>query len=152
MMKTLVLLLAQDTALETAEKGLSLLEKINAGGVPLICLVISVLCGFAFYWQLKSNKALNETALSKAEDREATFETNYGKRRDEMDKLYREMMDRDRDAQEATTAMATALEGVTASIKDETRQIESLDRSVKAIENRLEELERAVRRSDAGSK
>tara|TARA_R110000824_G_scaffold49501_10_gene139040 strand:- start:654 stop:1034 length:381 start_codon:yes stop_codon:yes gene_type:complete len=43
-------LLAQ--TVETAEKGLSLLEKINAGGVPLLSLVIAVVAGiiaFKFY-------------------------------------------------------------------------------------------------------
>lgn len=38
-----MLLLAQ--TMDTAEKGLSLLEKINAGGVPLLALVFAVVSG-----------------------------------------------------------------------------------------------------------
>ena len=54
-------LLAQTTGAPpdgaTAEQGVSLLSKIIAGGVPLICLVIAAISTIALAYQYRANAA-----------------------------------------------------------------------------------------------
>lgn len=110
-----LILLTADSAhaqhVEAAHKTVSLLEKINAGGVPLICLTIATVCGIGFYWQLKRNVKQHEDHLSEVKTSGAAQLVQQGE-------LLREMLDRDREGQEAHNASTRAIEGVTDALKE----------------------------------
>ncbi len=131
-------LIAQEAAGSKVDGTVTTLERILEGGVPLICLCIAVVCGVAFYWQLKRNNKLAEDALNKAEKREEAAKNAAAERMAEQEALLREMLERDREAQEAQSAATAAVEGFTRALQDHNRiQNEMLDR--------LKDIERAVR-------
>ena len=101
---------------EAAHKTVSLLEKINAGGVPLICLTIATVCGIGFYWQLKRNVKQHEDHLAEVKTSGAAQLVQQGE-------LLREMLDRDREGQEAHNASTRAIEGVTDALKELRSQV-----------------------------
>ncbi len=138
------LLLAQ--AVETAEKGLGFLERINAGGVPLISLVIAALCGLAFYWQLRRNIKQHEDALTKAEAREAAKDVATKTRLSEQETLLREMLDRDRDALEAHQASMSAIEGFSRASRDQQATCEQSNQLIREMSRRIDDLEATTRR------
>ncbi len=135
-----MLVIAQ--GVETAEKGLSLLQKINAGGVPLICLVVAALCGVAFYWQLKANNKMQKDALSKAEEREDKAATAGQKRLEENESLLREMLDRDKEAQETHSATAQAIQNVTTALQDQKRACDETNQLLQSHTRLIEESNR----------
>ena len=142
-----MLILAQDgAALEAADTGLSLLERIQAGGVPLISLCIAVICGLAFYWQLKQNKDLSEDALKKSEQREKDKAAETKIRLGEQETLLREMLDRDRESQEAQLAAVQAVQGFTHAHNELRTEISALRRSVEAMQTSLRDVEETIRR------
>lgn len=138
------LLLAQ--AVETAEQTLSLLERAQAGGVPLICLAIAVVCGVGFYWQLRANRQQTDDALAKAEAREAKQETDTKVRLAEQETLLREMLQRDREAQEGHAAATAAVQGFTRALQDQQRTCEAANQGIRDLSRRMDELETTVRR------
>lgn len=145
------LLLAQ--GVETVEQGLSVLEKINAGGVPLICLVIAALCGLAFYWQLKANKTLNEEALAEAKSRETAEADKTTARLAEQESFLREMLTRDKEGTEATSAAIQTIEGYAAALKEQQLAFETMRaafdqgaRDIRDLRDRIGVLEDAIRR------
>jgi hypothetical protein len=119
-----LLLLAQTA--ETAAEGVSLIERVLAGGVPLICLVIAAICGYAFYKQLLRNNTL-----------ETTF-------REKVEGLLREMLDRDRESQEAVSAAIQAVEAFQVALTNQQKANEDLGR-------KIERLEDSLRRRDGGT-
>jgi len=159
------LVLAQD--LEGAAKGLSLLERIQAGGVPLICLALAVVMGGFAFWQLKRNNAFQARQLEAAElretkaqdlaedrvkktregaaERERAKEESHNRRLAEQESLLREMLDRDREAQEGQLATAKALEGYTAAHMDNRRLMEEALASHKETRRMMED---SLRRLD----
>jgi hypothetical protein len=142
-----ILILAQEgAALEAADKGLSLLERAQAGGVPLISLCIAVICGLAFYWQLKQNKALNEDALKKSEQREKDKDAATKIRLGEQETLLREMLDRDRESQEAQLAAVQAVQGFTHVHTELRSEIASLRRAIEALQTSSRDVEETLRR------
>jgi uncharacterized protein YajQ (UPF0234 family) len=100
---------AQD--LNAAENTIGLLEKINAGGVPLICLTIATVCGVGFYWQLKRNVKQHKDHLIEVKTSGAAQLSQQGE-------LLREMLERDHEGQEAHNASTRAIGGVTEVLKD----------------------------------
>jgi peptidoglycan hydrolase CwlO-like protein len=133
-MPAVCLLLAQDP-LTSAAQGLSLLEKIQAGGVPLICLVLSCVFGYAFYKQLRQN-----TDTSKAHLEEVRENGKSSLSRQEA--LMREMLERDRQAQETIGAVVTTVSGFTSAIRDQQASCEQTNALVRDLSERIKELER----------
>lgn len=140
------LFLAQEQ-LDKAAQGLSLLERLQAGGVPLICLVLAVVLGAFAFWQLRRNNAFQARQLLAAEAREVKAKEDADAREKaaaeagktrmvEQEGLLREMLDRDREAQEGQLAMAKALEGYTASHLDNRRMLEEILRRLTDLERR----------------
>lgn len=119
------LLLAQSQ--DTAEKGVDLIERILAGGVPLICLVLSVILGYAFYKTLVKNNGL---------------ETSF---REKVEGLLREMLERDRESQEAVGAAVQAVEAFQTALTEQKRACEVVAAKLDEMTRRLERLEDAVR-------
>ena len=121
-----------DAALDIAGKSLTLLEQLQAGGVPLICLAVAVVCGIGFYWQLRRNGKQSEDALSKAESREAAAEEMARQRLTDQEGLMREMLDRDRQSQESIVATVQAVQGVGQALGELQRVVDRLEQTVSA--------------------
>jgi len=122
-------LLAQ--TVKEAGDAVSVLERVTQGGVPLICLCVAVVCGVGFYWQLKRNIKMAQDALD-------TTREEANARRAEQEGLLREMLERDREAQEAQTAATAAVEGFTTALKDHARVLEGVRERVMDIERHLQ--------------
>lgn len=141
------LFFAQEPDLDKVEQGLGLLERIQAGGVPLIALIVAVACGAFAYWQLRRNNELQAARVAEAEAREKAQKAEAKAREEaqeaatkirlaEQESLLREMLDRDREAQEGTLAMAKALEGLTAASQDIRREVGDVLRRLDVLERR----------------
>ncbi len=109
-------LLLADT---TMEGWLTLIERVLAGGLPLICLVIAAICGYAFYKQLTKNNAL-----------EVGF-------REKVEALLREMLDKDREAMEAIGAAVQAVEAFQTSLSEQKRACMELGRKIERLEDAI---------------
>ena len=120
------LLLAQD---ETATQTIGWLERILAGGVPLICLVIAAICGYAFYRQLTRNN---------------TLETGF---REKVEALLREMLAGYKESQEAVAAAVQAVEAFQAALSDQQKACENVARETEALGRKVERLEESIRRA-----
>jgi hypothetical protein len=127
--------------METAEKTVGLLERINAGGVPLIALCVAVVATIGFIWQLKRNMSIER------EWREAG-KTDADKRLSDQKDLMREMLARDKEATAATTAAVSAVEGHSAGLKDHDADMK---RKLDEVLTRLQDVERALRASGKGA-
>jgi CHASE3 domain sensor protein len=139
-----LLLLAQ--SMEAAEKGLSLIERLQAGGVPLISLVIAVVCGLAFYWQLRRNIKAGEERVA---DRDAHLEEVKDRAKaqlTEQESLLREMLAHSQQSQEAQLASVQVVEGFAAAMRDSMKVCESTNRLVTELDARIKDLESTVRR------
>ena len=132
------LLLAQDS--EAAEHGIGLLQTVLDGGVPLICLVIAALCGYLFYTQLMKNNALEISFREK-------IEANAGAQLTGQETLLREMLTRDREATESTSAAIQAVEGYSHSLREQQLAFEALKLALETHGRELRELGDAFRRS-----
>jgi methyl-accepting chemotaxis protein len=99
---------AQD--LNDVKNTIGILDKINAGGVPLICLTIAVICGVGLYWQLKRNVKQHKDHLDEVKASGAARLSQQGE-------LLREMLERDNESQEAHNASTRAIESITEVIK-----------------------------------
>lgn len=121
--------------LEVAEKSLGLLERMNAGGVPLIALVVATLAVLAFIWQLRKNNDIEK------EWRDAG-KVDGDKRLVETKDLMREMLARDKEGTAANVAAMSAVEGLSATIKEHG---ETERRKLDEILTRMADLERTVR-------
>lgn len=125
------LLLAQ--GLETAEKGLSLLERVQAGGVPLISLCIAAACGAFAFVMLRRNQTLSEQfRISQKADADASLT--------QQKELMREMLARDREALDAQHAVTKALEGLSGNMKDLSIMMRSVEMRMQTVEAQLAEL------------
>jgi len=131
--------------MEAAEKGLSLLERIQAGGIPLLSMVIAVICGLAFYWQLRRNNKMSEDALAEAKTRETSAETKTKDRLKGQEDLLREMLSRDREAQEAQLAAIQAVEGFTHAIKEQQSSFESMNRTLNELLSQMRDVKTGMR-------
>ena len=120
-----LLLLAQ--TIESAETGVSVIERVLAGGVPLICLVIAAICGIMFYRQLARNNAV---------------ETNF---REKIEALLREMLVRDRESQEAVSAAVRAVEAFQVALGEQQKACEEAARKVEELSRKVVHLEDAIR-------
>lgn len=133
-------------AIEAAGEGLNYLERIQAGGVPLICLVIAVVLGTGYYLQLKRNVEQSDDQISKAEQREQDALEATTKRLAEQETMMREMLTRDLESQEAQLAAVQAVKGFTHQIKELQTSNEGLSRIVENLAKKISELEERIRR------
>jgi hypothetical protein len=135
------LLLAQDKAVDTAAKTIPLLERVIAGGVPLICLAVAVLCGILAFWQMRKNNALEKSYredIEKQGDKRLVAEKSYrediGKQgearleaersyRQDVERLLREMIERGEDSQEALQTNTNAVNNVGLALQQLTARI-----------------------------
>ena len=131
---------------QSAEQGVGLLQTIIQGGAALILAVVAVIVGKFAYDQLKRNNDLEHHFREKIEaDGKARLEGS--------EKLLREMLDRDREAQEATTAAVQAVEGFTGAMRDQqasceavSAKIDGLSSQVSGLTDRIKILEDEARR------
>jgi len=125
----ILLLLAQDSApLEAAAKTIPLLERVIAGGVPLICLAIAVLCGVLAFWQMRRNNALEREYrkdIALQADNRLEGEKSYRK---DVERLLREMIERGEDSQEALQTNTNAVNSVGTALSQLTTRIEYVER------------------------
>ena len=140
-MDACLLLLAQ-----SPQEGLGLLQTILSGGVPLICLAIAALCAIAFYIQLKRNNVLETDFRKKIESTASTELTR-------QEALLREMLTRDKEATETTSAAIQAVESYSHALKEQQNafdamklMIESQAREIRELRDKVGGLEDAVRR------
>ena len=147
-MEIFILLAQEGAALEAADKGLTLIERAQAGGVPLISLIVAVVCGAAFYWQLRRNNKQSEEALEKAEKRERDKDAETKVRLSEQEGFLREMLDRDRESQEAQLAAVQAVQGMTHAIQDLKSAIDGLKRRSDESSSRLKDLDTRIKDID----
>ncbi len=136
-----LLLLAQ-----TAAEGVGLLQTIIQGGAALILAVVAVIVGKFAYDQLKRNNELEHNFRTK-------IEADANSRLEGSERLLREMLDRDKEAQEATTAAVQAVEGFTAAMLEQKTacdavhiKIDTLILKVNALIERIKFLEDEARR------
>jgi len=93
-----LLLLAQGAA--QASEWVEVIQTVVRGGASLILAVVASLLGYVFYRQLRVNSALEASFRQQ-------IKLDADQRADTQRDLLREMLDRDREAQETTqTAMA----------------------------------------------
>jgi predicted negative regulator of RcsB-dependent stress response len=142
----LPLLLAQDVVLETADKGLEILERVQAGGVILICLIVTVVCAVAFWFQLKRNIKQSDDALTREQQRGVAKDAATKTRLTEQEGFLREMLERDRESQEAQMAAVQAVQGFTHALNEEKAETQGLKRVVEGVDTRLKDLEDLLRR------
>lgn len=119
---------AYGQTVETAEQGLTMLERVQAGGVPLICLALAALCGVGFYWQLKANKTLHEEHFKTQGD------------------LLREMLTRDKETITAHMASTRAIEDVTTALRESKAACDATNRRVDDLASQVGELKTEIRR------
>jgi len=129
--------------IEVAEKGLSLLERVQAGGVPLICLVMLALALIALYKVVKDNAALREAATARAEEGTKQVEVRAAERAGAEAALYREMMANDRESHETQVALKNAFEGFTVTLKDQRATCEESNRAIRVLSTRMDDLTRS---------
>lgn len=127
-MFTQLLFLAQ-----SAEDGVGLLQTIVQGGAALILAVVATLVGYFAYNQLKRNSDLEHNFREK-------IETDAVARLEGSEKLLREMLDRDRESQEATTAAVQAVEGFTQAMKDQQVACTSVEKVVADLCHKVDNL------------
>lgn len=141
----LPLLLAQST--ETAEQGIGILNTILSGGVPLICLVVACACAYAFYKQLTRNNTLEKDFRTKIETSASTELTR-------QETLLREMLTRDKEATETTSAAIQAVESYSHALKEQQTAFDAMKltfenqtRELRELRDKVSSLEDTVRRS-----
>lgn len=140
------MLLAQ--AIETAEKGVTLLERLAQGGALLITLAFLAIVGVALWWTMRRNQKLEaRNAEIEREWREAVSK-EHKDHKDEVAGLMREMLTHNKDVSEVTGASARAIEGFNEVIKDLVAQVDALKDTSRGVETQLAALKEAVR--DAG--
>lgn len=133
------LLLAQEgMTAEAAHNWVGVLQAILKGGVPLICLAVACVIGWAYWKQLKRNNALEKDFRDK-------MEADARERLAATEALLREMLDRDREANEAQQAATRAVEGFTLALKDHAQAEEAHGQKLYEIIDRLKDLERRFR-------
>ena len=113
------------------EGGIGLIQTIISGGPALILAVLVVILGYFGFCQLKANGFLEKGFREKIEE------------------LLREMLGRDREAQEATQAAVQVVEGFTESMKV---QRAANDQTTRVVENNsrvLEDIKRMVEAQNA---
>lgn len=111
---------------QAAEKSLGLIQTIVAGGPALILAVIVAILGYFSYHQLAANGTLERGFREKIED------------------LLREMLGRDREAQEATAAAVQVVEGFTEAMKEQRIACDQTTRLVESTARALEDVKRLV--------
>ena len=135
------LLLAQDSTVETAGKTVTVLERLIAGGVPLICLGVAVIFGLACFYLYRQNQRLQRDQLKREADvqkerlererdaqaERAALEKDY---REKVEALLREMLDRGEDAQEVITSNTAMGQDMTQSLQQLTTRIEYVERTL----------------------
>ena len=131
---------------QSAAEGIGLLQTIIQGGAALILAVVAVIVGKFAYGQLRRNNDLEHNFRKKIED-------DAKDRLVGSEKLLREMLDRDREAQEATTAAIQAVEGFTEVMKSQQSaceltngKVDSLLLKLEALSDRVKSLEDEIRR------
>ncbi|HET6496596.1 MAG TPA: hypothetical protein VFH61_14660 [Thermoleophilia bacterium] len=113
---------------EAAEQGLSILEKIQAGGVPLICLTVAALACYIAYMQMNANKKLHEDHFKTQGD------------------LLREMLARDKEGMEAHIASTRAIQDVTTALREAKVSCDETNRRVSSQTTTIDDLKDEIRR------
>lgn len=116
---------------QSPEEGIGLLQTIISGGPSLILAVLVVVLGYFAYHQLKSNGLLERGFREKIEE------------------LLREMLGRDRDAQEATTAAVQVVEGFTEAMKEQRIACDQTSRLVESNSRTLDDVKRLIETQNA---
>ena len=97
---------------QSANGGVELLQTVVNGGAALILAVVASVLGYFAYHQLKQNSDLERSFRQKIEiDANARLEGS--------EKLLREMLERDREAQEGISATVAIVENFTQAMKDQ---------------------------------
>jgi uncharacterized protein HemX len=130
------LLLAQSA--EAAEAGVSVLQTILKGGVPLICLAVACVIGWAYWKQLRRNNTLEKDFREK-------IEGDGNKRLTDQEKLLREQIDREREAQETVTATVQAIEGFSHTMREQQLACEETKRAVLGLVDKLDDVVRRLK-------
>ena len=116
---------------QSPEEGIGLLQTIISGGPALILAVLVVILGYFAYHQLKANGLLEKGFREKIEE------------------LLREMLGRDRDAQEATTAAVQVVEGFTEAMKEQRIACDQTSRVVETNSRTLDDIKRLIESQNA---
>lgn len=137
-------LLAQDS--ESANWFISILQTILDGGVPLICLAFAGLFGWAYWKQLQRNNDLEREFREKNE-------TNANAEMTRQESLLREMLNRDKEATETTSAAIQAVESYSHALKEQQLAFDGLKlaheaqgRETRELRDKVVSLEETVRR------
>ena len=126
-----LLVLAQTT--EAAEAGVSIVQTIINGGAALILAVAVVVIGWAYWKQLKRNNDLEKDFREK-------IESDGGKRLVDQEKLLREQIDREREAQETVAAAVQAIEGFSHKLSTIQTAGEATQRACEALSVKLDDV------------
>ena len=121
------LLLAQST--ETVKAGVSILQTIIQGGAALILACVAVVLGWAYWKQLQGNNVLEK-------DFRTHSDSTSKERLQATETLLREMLDRDREANEAQRAATTAVQGFADTLKLNNATLGNILERIKDIERR----------------
>ena len=134
------------TLAQSASEGVGLLQTIIQGGAALILAVVAVVVGKFAYDQLKRNNELEHNFRTK-------IEADANSRLEGSERLLREMLDRDKEAQEATTAAVQAVQGFTSAMLDQKAacdsvhlKIDKIVLTINTLVERIKTLEEEVRR------
>ena len=131
------LLLAQ--SVEAADAGLSLVERLLQGGLPLVLLALAVVCAVAFYWQLRKNQTMQDLHL---EEVKARAKESLTKR----EELLREMLEHSTDGAEAQNATVQTIDGFSNALRDSTQACTETATLIRTLTERVKALEDELRR------
>ena len=131
------LLLAQ--SVEAADASLSLVERLLAGGLPLVLLALAVICALAFYWQLRKNQTMQDLHL---EDVKARAKESLTKR----EELLREMLEHSTDGAEAQNATVQTIDGFSNALRHSTQACHTTAALIRTLTERVKAFEDELRR------
>lgn len=126
----LIFLLSTLYLAQSADEGIGILNKLIAGGPALIFAALCVLLGYFAYNQLKANNELEKSFREK-------IEANANKHQAASETLLREMLERDREALEGTTAAVKAVETFTAALKAQRASCDEVSSLVRDMNHTL---------------
>jgi len=118
-------LLAEGGA-ETAGEWVGVLQTIVQGGASLILAVVASVLGYAFYKQMRGNSALEKTFREQ-------IKSDADQRADTQRDLLREMLDRDREAQETTQTAMAAVQSMTQVVNELKHELSEVRREVSEL-------------------
>lgn len=115
---------------ETAERGVQLLQTIINGGASLILATVAVICGYAFYRQLKANSELEREF--RAQVKQDADEKGAAQK-----EQYQQMLQREHEVQEGQLATVQAVETFTQAVKGLQDTVADQNLRLRAVEDEL---------------